>query len=82
MIINKKKKKKERKENLQNSENQRKGKERQVLRPCLRTKKKKTPKEGRRTYRPKGCGNNNKDVGNSSKTLNDKNELRFRNLDK
>ena len=35
-----------------------------------------TPEEGRRTYRPKRCGNNtnnNKDKANSPKTLNDKN---------
>ena len=32
-----------------------------------------TLEEGRRTYRPKHCGNNNKDEGNSPKTLNDKN---------
>ena len=32
-----------------------------------------TPEEGRRTYRPKRCGNNNKDEDNSPKTLNDKN---------
>ena len=32
-----------------------------------------TPEEGRRTYRPKRCGNNNKDEDNSSKNLNDKN---------
>ena len=32
-----------------------------------------TPEEGRRTYRPKRCGNNNKDEVNSPKTLNDKN---------
>ena len=32
-----------------------------------------TPEEGRRTYRPKCCGNNNKDEDNSPKTLNDKN---------
>ena len=31
-----------------------------------------TPKEGRRTYRPKRCGKNNKDEDNSPKTLNDK----------
>ena len=31
------------------------------------------PEEGRRTYRPKCCGNNNKDEDNSLKTLNDKN---------
>ena len=34
-----------------------------------------TPEEGRRTYRPKRCGNNNKDEDNSPKTLNDKNQL-------
>ena len=33
----------------------------------------KTPEEGRRTYRPKRCGNNNKDEDNSPKTLKDKN---------
>ena len=32
-----------------------------------------TPEEGRRTYRPKRCGNNNKDEDNSPKNLNDKN---------
>ena len=32
-----------------------------------------TPEEGRRKYRPKRCGNNNKDEDNSPKTLNDKN---------
>ena len=31
-----------------------------------------TPEEGRRTYRPKCCGNKNKDEDNSPKTLNDK----------
>ena len=31
-----------------------------------------TPEEGRRTYRPKRCGNNNKDENNGPKTLNDK----------
>ena len=31
-----------------------------------------TPEEGRRTCRPKRCGNNNKDEDNSPKTLNDK----------
>ena len=30
-----------------------------------------TPKEGQRTYRPKHCGNNNKEEENSPKTLND-----------
>ena len=33
-----------------------------------------TLEEGWRTYRPKRCGNNNKDEDNSPKTLNDKNE--------
>ena len=33
-----------------------------------------TPEEGRRTYQPKRCGNNNKDEYNSLKTLNDKNQ--------
>ena len=32
-----------------------------------------TPEEGRRIYRLKHCGNNNKDEDNSPKTLNDKN---------
>ena len=32
-----------------------------------------TPEEGRRTYWPKCCGNNNKDEDNSPKTLYDKN---------
>ena len=37
-----------------------------------------TPEEGRRTYRPKRCGNNNKDEDNSPKILNDKiNKLRL-----
>ena len=31
-----------------------------------------TPDEGRRTYRPKRRGNNNKNEDNSPKTLNDK----------
>ena len=34
-----------------------------------------TPEEGQRTYRPKNCGNNKKDEGNSLKTLNDKNYI-------
>ena len=42
-----------------------------------------TPKEDRRTYRPKRYGNNNKDEGNSPKTLNDKNhQFLLRNLNK
>ena len=32
------------------------------------------PEEGRRTYRPKRCGNNNKDEDNSPKNFNDKNQ--------
>ena len=41
-----------------------------------------TPEEGQRTYRPKRCGNNNKDEDNSLKTLMIKiNKLRLRNLD-
>ena len=32
-----------------------------------------TPEEGRRTYQPKCCGNNNKDEDNSPKNLIDKN---------
>ena len=32
-----------------------------------------TPEEGQETYRPKRCGNNNKDEDNSPKTLKDKN---------
>ena len=31
-----------------------------------------TPEEGRRIYRPKRCGNDNKDEDNSPKNLNDK----------
>ena len=31
-----------------------------------------TPEEGWRTYRPERCGNNNRDLDNSPKTLNDK----------
>ena len=34
-----------------------------------------TPEEGRRTYRPKRGGNNNKDEDNSPKTINDKNKF-------
>ena len=33
-----------------------------------------TLEEGRRTYRPRRCGNNNKDKDNCPKTLNDKNQ--------
>ena len=34
-----------------------------------------TPEEGWRTYRPKRCGNNNKDEDNSPKNLNDENQI-------
>ena len=34
-----------------------------------------TPEEGRRTYQPKHCENDNNDEDNSPKTLNDKKEL-------
>ena len=37
----------------------------------------KTPEEGRGAYRPKCCGNNNKDEDNSSKSLNDKKSSSF-----
>ena len=44
-----------------------------------------TPEEGQKTYRPKRCGNNNKDEDNSSKNFNDKNQQassqKFRQLD-
>ena len=36
-----------------------------------------TLEEGRKTYRPKRCGNNNKDEDNSPETLNDKNVYGF-----
>ena len=39
---------------------------------CEASRVRQTPKEGRRTYRPKRCRNNNKDKDNSPKTLNDK----------
>ena len=39
-----------------------------------------TPEEGRRTYRPKRCGNNNKDEDNSPKTLNDKKPYVIKNM--
>ena len=35
-----------------------------------------TPEEGRRTYQPKHCGNNNKNEDYSPKTLNDKNHYK------
>ena len=35
-----------------------------------------TPEDGRRTYRPKRCGNSNKDEDNSPKAHNDRNYIR------
>ena len=35
------------------------------------------PEENRRSYRPKRCGNNNKDEDNNPKTLNDKSQSFF-----
>ena len=39
-----------------------------------------TPEEGRRTYQPKGCGNDDKDEDNSPKNLDVKNFDPFRSL--
>ena len=39
----------------------------------VRFRVRQTPEEGQRTYRPKRCGNNNKNEDNSPKTLNDEN---------
>ena len=41
---------------------------------CEGSQVRQTPEEGRRTYRPKRCGNNDKDEDNSLKNLNDKNQ--------
>ena len=41
---------------------------------CEGSQVRQTPEEGRRIYRPKRRGNNNKDEDNSPKTLNDKNQ--------
>ncbi len=53
---------------------------------CVGSRVRQTPEEGRGTYRPKRCGNNNKDEDNSPKTLNDKNQLassqKFRQLNR
>ena len=43
------------------------------LKSCVGCRVRQTPEEGRRTYRSKRCGNNNKDEDNSPKTLTDKN---------
>ena len=40
---------------------------------CVGSRVRQTLGEGRRTYRPKCYGNNNKDEDNRPKTLNDKN---------
>ena len=40
---------------------------------CVDSQVRQTSEEGRRTYWPKRCGNNNEDEDNSPKTLNDKN---------
>ena len=42
------------------------------LKFCEGSRVRQTPEEGRRTYWPKRCGNNNKDEDNSPKNLNDK----------
>ena len=42
---------------------------------CEGSRVRQTSEEGRRTYRPKRCGNNNKDEDNSPKNLNDKNQM-------
>ena len=39
---------------------------------CEGSRVRQTPEGGRRTYRPKRCGNNNKGADNSPKTLSDK----------
>ena len=41
---------------------------------CEGSRVRQTPEEGRKTYRPKRCRNNNKDEDNSPKTINDKNQ--------
>ena len=40
---------------------------------CEGSRVRQTPEEGRKTYRSKRSGNNNKDEDNSPKTFNDKN---------
>ena len=45
------------------------------LKFCVGSRVWQTPVEDRRTYRPKHCGNNNKDEDNCPKTLNDKNTI-------
>ena len=50
---------------------------------CIGSRVQQTPEEDWRTYRPKCCGNNDKDENNSPKTLNDKNQAlsqKFRQL--
>ena len=41
------------------------------------TRVRQTPEEGRTTYQPKRCGNNNKNEDNSSKSLNEVNTYYF-----
>ena len=41
---------------------------------CEGSRVRQSPEEGRRTYQPKRCGNNNKDEDNSPKNLNGKNQ--------
>ena len=41
---------------------------------CESSRVRQTPEEGRRTYQPKRCRNNNKDEDNSPKNLNDENQ--------
>ena len=43
------------------------------IKDVVRSSVRQTPEEGRRTYQPKRCGNNNKYEDNSSKTFNDNN---------
>ena len=43
------------------------------LKFCVGSWVQQTPEAGQRTFRPKHCGNNNKDEYNSLKPLNDKN---------
>ena len=45
---------------------------------CEGSRVRQTPEEGRMTYRPKRCGNNNNDEDNSPKTLNDKKTSRYK----
>ena len=44
---------------------------------CVGSRVRQTPEEGRWTYQPKRCGNNNEDEENSPKILNDENKNEF-----